>query len=174
MPVAGSSPLPQPKSVVADFGHFVEWPNPRYSEVRLGRGRGWGSTSGALLRLKPPGPPPRPSPTRGEGAEARHSRSHQKANSLFGAKNSLFGAAQGIRRKGLISYREGTPKSSKQAKIAAKIQEFPVKFAVLRELARCRRRGDPRGSPSFCRPWPRPQAGTRASALLMLRPDVST
>src|SRR6516164_6587699 len=36
-------PLPQPKSAVADFGHFVEWPNPRCSEVRLGRGRGWGS-----------------------------------------------------------------------------------------------------------------------------------
>src|SRR6266478_1157102 len=33
-----SSP-PQPKSAVADFGHFVEWPNPRYSEVRLGGGR---------------------------------------------------------------------------------------------------------------------------------------
>src|SRR5712692_3824691 len=31
--------LPQPKSAVADFGHFVEWPNPRYSEVRLGGGR---------------------------------------------------------------------------------------------------------------------------------------
>src|SRR5258708_12793103 len=30
--------LPQPKSAVADFGHFVEWPNPRYSEVRLGGG----------------------------------------------------------------------------------------------------------------------------------------
>src|SRR5260221_12178467 len=33
------SHLPQPKSAVADFGHFVEWPNPRYSEVRLGGGR---------------------------------------------------------------------------------------------------------------------------------------
>jgi len=31
--------LSQPKSAVADFGHFVEWPNPRYSEVRLGEGR---------------------------------------------------------------------------------------------------------------------------------------
>src|SRR5260221_8481498 len=31
--------LPQPKSAGADFGHFVEWPNPRYSEVRLGGGR---------------------------------------------------------------------------------------------------------------------------------------
>ena len=42
-----SSPLPQPKSAVADFGHFVEGPNPRYSEVRLGRSRGWGSRDGA-------------------------------------------------------------------------------------------------------------------------------
>src|SRR6266481_5406516 len=31
--------LPQPKSAVADFGHHFEWPNPRYSEVRLGGGR---------------------------------------------------------------------------------------------------------------------------------------
>src|SRR5712671_4628241 len=45
---AAPSPLPQLKSAVADFGHFVEWPNPRYSEVRLGRGRGWGSMNGAL------------------------------------------------------------------------------------------------------------------------------
>src|SRR6267154_1367225 len=50
--------LPQPKSAVADFGHFIEWPNPRYSEVRLGRGRGWGSTNGAppLPHLPTPHP----------------------------------------------------------------------------------------------------------------------
>src|SRR5713226_6853696 len=63
-----SSPLPQPKSAVADFGHFVEWPNPRYSEVRLGRGRGWGSVSGAHLChiSRPPTPT---LPPMGEGAE---------------------------------------------------------------------------------------------------------
>src|SRR5437899_12529106 len=33
---SGDLHLPQPKSAVADFGHFVKWPNPRYSEVRLG------------------------------------------------------------------------------------------------------------------------------------------
>src|SRR5712671_8014928 len=54
--------LPQPKSAVADFGHFVEWPNPRYSEVRLGRGRGWGfepvCTPVPLGTTPHPDPPP--------------------------------------------------------------------------------------------------------------------
>src|SRR6266436_4177280 len=30
--------LPQPKSGLPDFGHLIQWPNPRYSEVRLGGG----------------------------------------------------------------------------------------------------------------------------------------
>src|SRR5712671_6161778 len=64
---AAPSPLPQPKSAVADFGHFVGWPNPRYSEVRLGRGRGWGSEEAAKWCHN--SPPPRPSPTRREGEE---------------------------------------------------------------------------------------------------------
>src|SRR5262245_4787745 len=55
-------PLPQPKSAVADFGHFVERPNPRYSEVRLGRGRGWGwrnwSKTVPHSTTPLPGPPP--------------------------------------------------------------------------------------------------------------------
>src|ERR1700730_11664222 len=54
----GSSPFPQPKSAVADFGHFVQWPNPRYSEVRLGRGRGWGSANGARQGRNLRHPPP--------------------------------------------------------------------------------------------------------------------
>src|SRR6266446_6352155 len=37
--IASRHHLPQPKSAVTDFGHFVKWPNPRYSEVRLGGGR---------------------------------------------------------------------------------------------------------------------------------------
>src|SRR5258708_4561691 len=45
--VPQTPPLPSPKSAVADFGHFVGWPNPRYSEVRLGRvGGGWGGGGG--------------------------------------------------------------------------------------------------------------------------------
>jgi 4-amino-4-deoxy-L-arabinose transferase-like glycosyltransferase len=59
---AASSPLPQPKSAVADFGHLVEWPNPRYSEVRLGRGRGRGSSRGAHQRHRLPTPHPSPPP----------------------------------------------------------------------------------------------------------------
>src|SRR5262249_59340594 len=42
-----SSPLPQPKSAVADCGHFVWSPNSRCSEVRLRKGRGWGWRSEA-------------------------------------------------------------------------------------------------------------------------------
>src|SRR5215472_15673248 len=56
-----SSPLPQPKSAVADFGHFVGSPNSRYSEVRLRKGRGRGSRSetpscstSSTLYLDPP------------------------------------------------------------------------------------------------------------------------
>src|SRR5258707_15828286 len=37
--IASRHHLPQLKSAVTDFGHFVKWPNPRYSEVRLGGGR---------------------------------------------------------------------------------------------------------------------------------------
>src|SRR5262245_60039724 len=36
---AGDNQLPKTKSAVADFGHFVERPNPRHREVRLGGGR---------------------------------------------------------------------------------------------------------------------------------------
>jgi hypothetical protein len=59
-----------------------------------------------------------------------------KANSLFGAKNSLFHAEQGIGRNALPSRSESRWSLTKQAEIGGKIQEFPVKFAVLRELAR--------------------------------------
>jgi len=57
-----SSPLPKSKSAVADFDHFAEWPNPRYSEVRLGRGRGWGSCQGALSSTDSPTHHPDPPP----------------------------------------------------------------------------------------------------------------
>src|ERR1700730_9137837 len=60
-----SSPLPQPKSAVADFGHFVEWPNPRYSEVRLGRGRGGGPREAARHHHNLPTPYPNPPPQGG-------------------------------------------------------------------------------------------------------------
>src|SRR5216683_4947060 len=66
-----SSPLPQSKSAVADFDRFVEWPNPRYSEVRLGRGWGWGSSCGAPyvphLPTPHPDPPPQGGREKGKG-----------------------------------------------------------------------------------------------------------
>jgi hypothetical protein len=99
-----STPLPQPKSAVADFGHFVEWPNPRYSEVRLRRAKGallgWGSAKGGhacAIASRPP--TPRPSPTKGEGAAAGAPSARATtfaplmlypADSLFGRTNSLF------------------------------------------------------------------------------------
>src|SRR5262249_56311961 len=56
----------QSKSAIADFDHFVEWPNPRYSEVRLGRGCGWGS--GEVAEQCPLAPPPTPTlPHKGGG-----------------------------------------------------------------------------------------------------------
>jgi hypothetical protein len=59
-------------------------------------------------------------------------------NSLFGAKNSLFRAEQGILRRALISRREKAAPTLEQSQIGQKIQRCPAKFAVLRELARCR------------------------------------
>src|SRR6266853_4305818 len=75
-----SSPLPQPKSAVADFGHFVGWPNPRYSEVRLGRGRGWGSEEAAKWchNSPPPHPDPPPQGGREKSLHCRLSRPHPR------------------------------------------------------------------------------------------------
>src|SRR5215831_4558462 len=57
----------QSKSAVADFDHFIEWPNPHYSEVRLGRGRGWGSGDVAL-RCSTARPPTPSLPHKGGGS----------------------------------------------------------------------------------------------------------
>src|SRR6266852_3131883 len=71
--------LPQPKSAVADFGHFVEWPNPRYSEVRLGRGRGWGFEP--VCTPVPLGTTPHPDPPPAETAYTRVSGGQGSADS---------------------------------------------------------------------------------------------
>src|SRR5258706_15169274 len=55
----------------------------------------------------------------------------EMAISLFGAKNSRFGAEQGILRNSLISHREKVASRSKQPPIGREIRQFPVKFPVL-------------------------------------------
>src|SRR5215475_8246163 len=76
-------------------------------------------------------------PTRPERSRARRPpKSCEKSDfpiSLFGAKNSLFGAEQGILSNSLISHREKITPWSKQPQIGREIRQFPVKFGVLRE-----------------------------------------
>src|SRR5260370_25372585 len=62
-----SRPLPQSKSGVADFDHFIGWPKPAYTRFRLGRGRGWGS--GDVAPQCPTARPPHPDPPPQGGRE---------------------------------------------------------------------------------------------------------
>jgi len=60
MPRNGCS-LPQSKSAVADFDHFIKWPKPAY--MRFRRGEGWGGGSGGCGNAVPPLTTPTPNPS---------------------------------------------------------------------------------------------------------------
>ncbi len=90
--------LPQSKSAVADFDHFMEWPKPAYTRFRLGEGRtaggspGWGDGDAASAEAlsPPPGPlaradlPPA-EPRYSEGSATQKSdRSRQQPTSVGG------------------------------------------------------------------------------------------